>query len=323
MADPANILKSIGGNITGGKPTDTLGDIIHGIRSTIASNTATDPSYTADVQGVPYKVYTPHNALGETPKIYDPTNEAAIQQLLENAKPGSGILGLNVPTHALETGITDDEYETLQRESAKGNQLAMSLLDEYRPKYGDTATQFEQGLVQPIANDIKQLPGDFTSLEQQQEELNNVLPSNLAQVEQVASQYSGISPQAPNAQTSALMSQYGNLAQNAINAATPVMTAAYKDLGNAADISIKTFPYTTLIEDLLNRYAYQLESPSYPAPPVNMPGLPASIAKLFAASTGSELGASGVTAPSTVGTPDLSGITTPALQPASNPSSSG
>jgi hypothetical protein len=301
-------------------PAIGIADIGQSALGRLGSWIGSGPGYTPPAA---FKTYLPTNKAGATPTGYTPSNEEQIRQLLSNAQPGQGLLGLGVEPKTLESGLTDKEYETLERESAAGNQLAMSLLDEYKPKFGPTATQFEQSLAQPLVSDIKQLPTEFSSLEAQQEALNNVLPSNLAQVQQVAQQYSGISPQAPNAQTSALMSQYGNIAESAMNAATPVMTAAFKDLGNAAAISLRTFPYTTLVEDLLNRYAYQLESPSYPAPPINMPGLPASIAKLFTASTGGIIGQPSGTTPATVGTPDLSGLTTPALQPASNPSSSG
>ena len=267
----------------------------------------------------PYKVVNPVNAAGEHPTNYTPTNEDQIKKLLGT---GQSVPGFS--DKELESGLTDAEYETLQKESASGNSLAMSLLDEYKSQYLlKSPVQQAQALVQPIVSDIQGLGSDFTSEEAQQKSLTDTLPQNIEQMQSTAAQYSGISPQAPNAQTTALDAQYGALAQQGINAATPIMSAAYKDLGNAAALSLKTFPYSTLIDDLLNRYAYQLESPSYPAPPVNLGAIPDAIKKLFSASTGSAISGLGIAAPSTLGTADQSGITAPALTPAVNPSSSG
>lgn len=319
--NPRNILKTIGQNITGDKPTDPLGDIIHSVRGFLTQETAPDPTG-GPPTGKGFKDYLPEDKSGEIPESYTP-DESEISSMLSGAKPGSGILG--VPSaKELEGTLTDSEYETLEKESSRGNQLAMNLLDAYKPKYGLTSTQQEQQLVQPFVNEDKSLPSTFNALEQQQQtQDDNQLPSALAQVQQTAQQYSGISPQAPNAQTSALMNQYMSTASTAMAQATPVMDAGLKDLGTAAEISVKSFPYESLISDLLNRYAYQLESPSYPAPPIKIAGLSPALQKLFAASTGSQYGGGGLTAPSTLGTPDSSGLTTPALAPASNPSSTG
>jgi hypothetical protein len=264
------------------------------------------------------------NAAGDYPSYFTPTNEDQIKQLISGAQPGQGLLGLQDVKGLEKPDLTDEEFGTLERESAAGNHLAMQLLDEYRPKYDtETATQREQGFTKPFTQDIGDLPSLYTNLQSQQSALDNQLPQALGQIQSVAQQYSGIAPQAPNAQTSALMNQYVGTANSAIVASSPVMTSALKDLGTAAELSVKTFPYTTLISDLLNRYAYQIESPSYPAPPINMPGVSNAIKQLFAASTGSQLGNTGISAPSTIGTPDNTGITTPSLAPASNPSSTG
>jgi hypothetical protein len=327
MADAGNILKSIGQNITGSKPSDPLGDIIHSIRNFIASNTQSDPQATADVKGEPFKVVKPPiNAAGQSAGYYTPDNEAQIKSILSSAKPGSGILGLGDTTKELESPtLTDDEYYTLERESAAGNKLAMSLLDEYRPKYTETGTQFEQGMTKPFTQALNDLPSLYTNLQSQQSTLDNQLPQALGQIQSVAQQYSGIAPQAPNAQTSALMNQYIGTANNAIQSSAPVMTSALKDLGTAAELSVKTFPYTTLISDLLNRYAYQLESPSYTPPPINMPGVSDAIKKLFAASTGTQFGGTntGLSLPGQTPSTGPIDLAQPNLAPASNPSSSG
>ena len=266
-----------------------------------------------------YKVVNPVNAAGEHPTGYTPTNEDKIKQLLSTNQSVTGLTDKE-----LESGLTDAEYETLQKQAAGGNSLAMSLLDEYKSQYLlKSPVQQAQALVQPLATDIQGLGSDFTSEEAQQQALTNTLPQNIEQMQSTAAQYSGISPQSPNAQTSALDAQYGSIAQQGMNAATPIMNAAYKDLGNAAALSLKTFPYSTLIDDLLNRYAYQLESPSYPAPPVNLGAIPDAIKKLFSASTGSTIGGSGIAAPSAIGTADKSGITSPPLQPNATPTQPG
>lgn len=270
--------------------------------------------------------YLPPNKAGAIPENYQPTNEDQIRALLSNPMPGQGLLGLSDTTKQLESskGLSDDEYTTLEREAAAGNKMAMSLLDEYKPSYGPTGTQFEQQLTDPMVNELKQLPSLYSTLQAQQAALDNQLPSALSQIESTAQQYSGISPQAPNAQTTAMMNQYVNTANNAIAASNPVMTSALKDLGSAAEISVKTFPYTILIEDLLNRYAYQLESPSYTPPPINMPGVSAAIQKLFEASTGTQFGSTntGLTLPGQATASPIN-LAQPNLAPASNPSSSG
>jgi len=289
----------------GGKLEQRLQDVGSALAKFFTHGGLNVSDYTP-VQAPAYKDYLPKNKLGQTPEEY-------VQNPADKTAPEGPI----TPT------ITDKEFETLQNESAKGNHFAMQLLDAYKPKYGPTAIQFEQSLTNPMVQDIKALPGLYNTLQEQQSIYDNQLPAALSQIEQTAKQYSGIAPQSPNAQTSALMNQYASIANNAIAASTPIMDAALKDLGTAAEISVRTFPYTTLIQDLLNRYAYQIESPSYSPPPMTWPGLPESIKKLFAASTGSVFGGGGITAPSTLGTPDQTGLTTPSLQPASNPSSSG
>ena len=321
MADIQQIGSSIAGNLTGAHPTDFLGSLIKGARGWLQNETKADPMG-GPPTGKGFKVYLPTDKAGALPETYQP-NEEKIKSILSDPASGQQLLGLP-PTKELEGPLTDDEYAKLETLSSKGNQLAMNLLDAYKPKYGPTGTQFEQSLTKPFTEELNQLPSMYNQLQEQQSQMDNQLPSALAQIQQTAKEYSGISPQAPNSQTTALMNSYLGTANNAIQASNPIMTSALKDLGTAAEISVKTFPYTTLIEDLLNRYAYQIESPSYPAPALQMPGISNAIQKLFTAATGSQLGATGAFAPpSAIGTPDNSGLTTPALVPASNPSSTG
>ena len=321
MADIQQIGQAIGGNITGAKPSDVLGNLIHGIRGWLTNETSPDPT-AGPPTGKGFKVYEPKNASGVTPESYDP-NLAKVQQILSSAQPGQGLL--NLPTDKqLEGPLTDDEYAVLEKESSRGNDLAMQLLTAYKPQYGMSPTQTEQSLVKPEVNSIKGDQSLYDTLQSEQSAQDPTLGGNLSQIQSVAQQYSGISPQAPNAQTSAIMNQYMGQATSALAAITPVMDSALKDLGNAASISLRTFPYETLVSDLLNRYAYQLESPSYTPPPINMPGLPAGIQKLFEAATGTTIGGtnSGLALPgSGVSTP-VAG-TQPNLAPASNPSSTG
>lgn len=303
-------------NQKSGAANQPLGyDALHWIGNVINNVTQNgDPTF----QPHAFTPYVPKNSAGVTPEAYDP-NLAKVKQILSTSTPDQGLL--NLPTDKqLEGPLTDDEYATLEKESSRGNDLAMQLLTAYTPKYGESGTQYMQSFAKPLVNDIKGDESLYNNLQTQQSALDNNPSAALAQVASVAQQYSGISPQAPNAQTTALMSQYGSIANNAIASTTPVMDSALKDMGDAASISLKTFPYETLVSDLLNRYAYQIESPSYPPPPLNIPGISNAIKKLFTASTGTQFGAGGITTP---GTTDQTGLSTPNLAPASNPSSTG
>jgi hypothetical protein len=283
----------------------------------------TDPRYAQPPTPPPYKVVTNRDKEGVAAGYYTPTNEDQIKQLLSNAQPGQGLLGLGSVANLEKAQLTDSEYATLQKESAAGNQLAMSLLDEYKPTYLPTSVQSEEQIVSPYEKDIQGLPAEFNQLEQQEQAQQPNLSQVIPQVQAEAQSYSGISPNPESSQTIATGNQYAVDASSAIAASTPIFTAALKDLGTAAQLSVTSFPYTTIISDLLNRYAYQIESPSYPAPPINIPGVPSTIAQLWAAATGSQIGGGGITAPSTIGTPDQTGLSTPALTPAVNPGNTG
>jgi hypothetical protein len=340
------------GNLTGSKPTDPLGDVVQSIRQHLTSpgETGYNPNpidllkkvaqgagqvfsgaeMWPFTKGIDYGGYhapaafnptLPTNRYGVTPEGYTPSNEVLIHQVMGGKEGTQGLAALQ-NEGLLKPTVTDKEYETLEKEAASGNTLAMKLLDAYRPKFGISDTQYEEGLVHPFVQTLQDLPDLYKQLEATQPDQS--LPSVLSDVQQVAQAYSGISPQAPNTQTEAVGSQYANIGASTAAAIAPIMNSALKDLGSAAEISMKTFPYQTLIQDLINRYAYQIESPSYPPPAFAWPGLPSDIAKLFQEATGSAFGGGTIGSGSTtIGSPDTSGISTPALQPAANPSYSG
>jgi hypothetical protein len=310
-------LESVWGNLIGTHPTDVFGSIIHALRH--ASWNPLTGVGGSSPQTTPYETYLPKNAEGLAPENYQPNNEQTIRNLI--AGGGKNVLALpNEKALTSGKGLSDQEYTALEKESANGNPLAMKLLTAFKPQYGPTGSQYEQQLAQPFVNELQQLPSLYTSLEQQTQQQEDVsIPSALAQADKVAAEYSGVSPQAPNAQTESMMSQYGDIAANVQNAVAPIMTAGLKDLGDAAEISLKTFPYTSLISDLLNRYAYQVQSPYYPPPAMNWPGLSPAIQKLFQESTGSSI--TGANPIGNFGLPSANpatgALTIPGLQPGS------
>lgn len=179
--------------------------------------------------------------------------------------------------------MTDEQWQQLKKESDAGNTLAGQILKAYKPEWEPTATQDEQSIVQPFANALKALPGEYTSLEAQQAALTPSLASSTADVDAIAKQYGGVTPQSPDATTQSIANSYLGTAANAIKANTPIMESALKDMGTAAETSLKTFPYTAMLSDLLNRFAYNLESPSYLTTPEDTSNLPADLKQLMAA----------------------------------------
>lgn len=179
--------------------------------------------------------------------------------------------------------MSDAQWQTLKDEANNGNSLAGKILKAYKPEWEPTATQDEQSIVQPFANALKALPGEYTSLEAQQAAITPSLASSTADVDAIAKQYSGVTPQSPDATTQGIANSYLGTAANAIKANTPIMESALKDMGTAAEISLKTFPYTAMLSDLLNRFAYNLESPSYLTTPEDTSNLPADLKQLMAA----------------------------------------
>ena len=179
--------------------------------------------------------------------------------------------------------INDAQWQTFKREADSGNELAKQILKAYKPEWEPTANQDEQSIVQPFANALKALPGEYTSLEAQQAALTPSLASSTADVDAIAKQYGGVTPNSPDATTQGIANSYLNTASSAIQANTPIMQSALKDMGSAAELSLKTFPYTAMLSDLLNRFAYNLESPSYPTTPEDTSNLPSDLQDLMKA----------------------------------------
>ena len=307
MANPLeDAAKSIWGNLSGTKPTDTLGSAVHWARSQWpfdaigGSSTPVDPPGDAHLSD---KV--PVNSEGLTPAEYA-------------AKPGSVL-----PDHEqgpVEPDVTDKEYEALVGEANKGNKLAAQLVKLYAPKYGPTSAQIEQGLVSPFVKQLTSLPGQLAPLEAQQSALYTAPGVGMGAADQIAQSYSHVAPAAPAATTTALNAEFANDVAGAQADLKPE-EQGLTDLGKAAKLSEKTFPYQSLVEDLLNRYAYQVESPSYQPTATNYPGLPDWLKTLFTGSTGVQLG--GGSNVSNLGVPDLTGVSVPSLSTQSPSSTSG
>lgn len=223
--------------------------------------------------------------------------------------PGAG--GPEDPEQGpLAPSITDKEYESLVGEANKGNKLADAILKEYHPKYGDTAAQFEQSLTQPFVKQLDSLSGELAPLEAGQEALQTAPGVGQAAANAISTTYSGKPVVGPDATTQALTNEFA-ADTAAAQADLKPEEQGLADLGKAAKLSEKTFPYQSLVEDLLNRYAYQVESPSYQPTATNYPGLPDWLKTLFTGSTGVELGGGSTT--SNVGVPDLTGVSVPSL----------
>ena len=290
-------VKTAFGTLTGADPKgSTLGQITHALRNdydwnpeswfgggstgNLAEEAAKAEQKATEDTGPKANISTkpPTDKAGETPEDYTLEKGAELPKGLE----GTGEL-------STAESLTDKEYEALVDQADKGNSLATALLKEYKPKYGPTAAQFEQGLVSPFVKQLQSLPGELGPLEAQQNALYNAPGVGLGAADQIAQTYSGIAPQPENATTQAINAEFQNDVAGAAADLKPE-EQGLTDLGKAAKLSEKTFPYQSLVEDLLNRYAYQVESPSYQPTATNYPGLPDWLKKLFTGSTGVALG---------------------------------
>lgn len=308
---PTNVSKSDLSNSIAGKFWDWLSSTVENYPESLE---ASGPS------GAKFEPFVPKDKSGETPEGYTPDVQK-IQSLLQNAGPESGTQ-ISESSKQLEDQLSDKEYEQLEKASASGNKLAMSLLTAYKPKYGKTWQQEEQSFTQPFVNALKQLPSEVDPLVAQEEALQPSVQSSIAQVQQQAESEAPANAeiQQPNATTNALMGQYASAsAPSVITSDMEPMISGLQDLANAAQISQKTFPYEGMISDLLNRYAYQIESPSYE--PSTVPSfLPDYLQKLIQASTGVSVN-SGGSSTSNLGVADQTGISTPSLAPSGGVSS--
>ena len=289
MADPiVSAGKDIWGNLSGDKPTDTLGHIVSWAKTQWPfdsfGNGGTDAlKAEAEAKANPPDVIHGSDALPTTSSGLDP------EQFIPNKadpdyKKYLDAFGDPQEQEADPSGdMSDAQWQTLKEEANNGNDLAGKILKAYKPEWEPTATQDEQSFVKPFVSALQDLPGEYKSLEAQQAALTPSLAQSTTDVDAIAKQYGGVTPIGPDATTQALANSYLNTAQSAISQSAPVMTAALKDMGKAAEESLKTFPYTSMLSDLLNRYAYNLESPSYLTTPQVTSGLPSDLLDLMKA----------------------------------------
>jgi hypothetical protein len=309
--DLAKMGESIWGNISGSAPSDPLGGAVHYLRNldwnpASGLESPSTPAKKADTFKLPEKS-------GEVPTEYQEDTGTTEYP----ADPSYSPSQLGEPESST---LSDADYEKLQSQAASGNELAKQLIKAYHPEF-ETPQTFEKGLVEPYVAALQGLPAEESQISSEAQSSLPTLATDESQAQQIAQSVSGVAPQAPNAMTQSLNSLYSQTTAAAIAQSNAVEQSALTDLGKAAAISQATFPNQTLVQDLLSRYAYQVESPSYTPASANYPGLPLWLQELFTGATGVQIGGGSTT--SNLGIPDITGLSSPNLASTSSPANAG
>jgi hypothetical protein len=276
LGDIEKMGESIWGNVSGDKPTDALGYISHYLQN--VGSTGSDPNLTGgpvgDVSPTTGKDI-PTNPPKEKDTFKLPTESGAIPTEYNLTDPSA----IKEPGPYEET-LSDTDFSKLESEAANGNKLAEELIKAYKPDWQNPYS-FEKSLVQPYVSAIQDLPAEESQISAEGQAAIPPASSDISQAQQIAQSVSGVAPQSPDPLTQSLGSLYSQTTAAAIAQSNAVEQQSLTDLGKAAKLSQESFPYTSYIQDLLNRYAYQIESPSYTTAPVELGQLPASIQALF------------------------------------------
>ncbi len=289
-------IPNAGQRVWGANPDDFLGAIAQQLREGLGhtgavleggygSDSKPSPKPQAKEQA-PYS--PPTDSTGDSPQNYQLWQQGPDYKAFIAAHPKA------------DQSMSTDDYAKLVAAARKGDKDAKEIIRSYRPTYPPTTNQVEQSLTAPYVKALQGLGAMEGPAEGAAAAATPSWPQAQAQMGQVSSGLTGLAPPTESPTVAQEGSEYASAVAPYESEIGAIQTQSDQDLGQAAATSQKTYPYEAMIQDLLGRYAYSLESP-YLQPTVPSKGtyLPPWMQTLITAAAGVNSSGSG---PINVGT---------------------